>query len=145
MRSPGDNPPYQQVLRIPFKLPSMNDWVAWAKEYTWQYSRKCKRRVRLYTYATQKRDLQEAIGWEIKRWRLRPVKKAELFFEWQETERGQERDPDNVRAGGTKVILDALVACRILPTDKRHSVLKMTDSYVWDASTQGVTVIIREV
>jgi len=65
---------------------------------------------------------------------------AWLSFLWCEAER--RRDPDNVRAGGTKIILDGLVQAKVLPKDGVRDVVRFAgDDYEYGARV-GVVVTV---
>jgi Holliday junction resolvase RusA-like endonuclease len=76
--------------------------------------------------------------------RLRPVERpVNIRIEWHEPNR--RRDFDNITGGGTKVILDALVAAGILPNDGERWVKGITHQRHADKSNPRVVVEIEEV
>jgi hypothetical protein len=70
----------------------------------------------------------------------RPVVRARFLFTWYEPTRG--RDPDNVAAGGRKLILDALKACGVIANDGWAQVAGWEDRFVVDKERPGVRIEI---
>ncbi|WP_447973932.1 hypothetical protein [Nitrospira sp. Kam-Ns4a] len=91
-------------------------------------------------YAVLKRRWeQELVHW-IHCARLRPVPRAFVQFVWREPTR--RRDPDNIAAGGRKLVLDALVAAGILPGDGWAAIQGWSDRFiVGDPPGVAVTLI----
>lgn len=50
-----------------------------------------------------------------------------VHFVWYEVDR--HRDPDGVRSGGAKLMLDGLVAAGVLPFDTHEAIVGFTDSF----------------
>ena len=98
-----------------------------------EYTDAC--RSNAYKGAQFKSDVEEVIGWGIRRGltskTLRktsgPVK---VRFEWHES--NKKRDADNI-VFAKKFILDALVKMRVLPNDTRRYVKGFTDDVIDDA------------
>ena len=91
------------ALEIPLPLPHLNRIIAGAKRH-WS------------SYARDKRRATERVMVLAFRARLRPVESPVTFsFTWYPPNR--KVDPDNLAAGGQKVILDGLVAAGVLPDD----------------------------
>lgn len=91
-----------QQFTIPFRLPSLNDYI------------NANRRNR-YAGAKLKKDTERDIGWAIKAANLRPVNepcKVKMTF----VEPNRRRDVDNVESS-KKYVLDALVKMGILHND----------------------------
>jgi hypothetical protein len=78
-------------------------------------------------YARLKRDWTMRIWALAKAARLKPVKRAYFEFIWREPAR--RRDPDNIAAGGRKLVLDGLVAAKVLPDDGWGVVLEWCDVF----------------
>jgi hypothetical protein len=70
------------------------------------------------------------------------MRRVTLSFTW--IERNRRRDPDNITAGGRKIILDALVQAKILDDDSSHYVLGWTDAFMINKDAPGVRVELRE-
>jgi hypothetical protein len=102
----------KQILILPQRLPGLNDMVA-------------KHR---FVYNKLKQETELMIEWEIRRQRLKPMPYAYVSFIWFEA--NQKRDPDNICAGGTKLCLDSLVNCKILPGDGWAHVLGIKHGFV---------------
>jgi hypothetical protein len=112
-------------------LPGLNELLAWAKSRRGAWSR----------YATQKRRWERQLVQLIKNQRLKPVACAWLWLLWVEPTR--RRDPDNVAAGGRKLLLDALVASGVLPADNWRAIRGWTDQFLVDPDQAGVYVTIE--
>jgi hypothetical protein len=119
-----------QQFFVPGKLPSLNDLIAAAKGAG----------GRGIVYAKLKAQWTSDIAFHIKAARIRPVEgRAYLRFIWREG--NQKRDPDNVAAGGRKLILDALVVAKVLKDDAWEFVAGWNDAWVLDARP-GVEVAL---
>lgn len=117
-----------QILKINGRLPGYND-----------YQR--TRRGNKYAAAKEKADIEQMIGWSIKRQKLRPETAPCLFvFEWHEINKKKSRDPDNI-AFAKKFIFDRLVGGHILKNDTPAQVVGFSDCFYYDGR-QGVTVYI---
>jgi len=89
-------------LTIPFKLPSLNEYIN-------------KLNRNRYVGSKFKKDVELDICWQIKLQRLKPITKpCMLIITWQEANR--RRDIDNVYSA-SKYILDSLQTIGVLPTD----------------------------
>jgi hypothetical protein len=95
---------------------------------------------RYHKYAKIKREWGDKIAGAIYDARLEPMARAYLLFEWRE--RNRRRDPDNLAGGGRKLILDALVACGILPDDGWDEVGGWRDGFTVDRTKPGVHVTL---
>ena len=125
-----------QRVFIPYVLPSLNDLLASARSHKGKWQ----------AYNDQKNMLEFTIGVEIRRAHLKPMPNgAHLTFIW--IEKNRKRDKDNVAAGGTKLICDALVRKGILPTDGWKGLLTLTHQFlIVDPSLKevpGVEVVLR--
>lgn len=120
-----------QVLWIPGPLPGLNDLLA----------AKGSGHGRANAYARLKARWTDHIALLARAARLRPVAAAEITFAW--CERNRRRDPDNIAAGGRKLVLDALVAAGVLPNDGWGQVREWTDTFEL-TRTPGVRVTLVE-
>jgi hypothetical protein len=102
----------KQLLIIPHRLPSMNEFAG--KKTRW-------------TYGTLKKNVQASIDAEILRQRLKPMPYAYLSFVWFEP--NKRRNPDNC-VSAQKFVLDALVARKILKNDGWSEVLGLRHQFV---------------
>jgi hypothetical protein len=120
-----------QQLWIPGPLPGLNDIIDACKSG----------RGKSNAYARMKAKWTNDIVMHIRAARLRPVESAYLRFIWRET--SKRRNPDNVAAGGRKLILDSLVAAKIIGNDGWNEVAGWNDAWMVDANP-GVEVAIFE-
>lgn len=117
---------------IQAKLPSLNEYVD-----------KC--RGNKYGAAKYKREIEEVIGWEIRRavskGTLKPTDKpCIVHFIWYE--KTAKRDCDNI-ASAKKFILDALQKQRIIKNDNQRYIKGFTDRFE-KAPTDRVNVFLEE-
>ena len=136
-----------QELKIPGPLPGLNQIIEAAKEQAlWDswFAKKGRKKPRAptNTYSAMKRQWGGLIKACIKVQAIRPVPSAFFEFEWREKDR--RRDPDNVAAGGRKLILDGLTRAGIIRDDGWKHVAGWKDSFVVDKAEPGVVVRIRE-
>lgn len=105
-------------LWIPGPLPGLNELLAAAKSG----------RGRGNAYSRLKAEWTDIIWAHVKsaRWHTIQIP-AVIYFHW--VERNRKRDPDNVAAGGRKLILDALVKAGSLPGDGWDYVKGWHDSF----------------
>jgi hypothetical protein len=93
-------------------------------------------------YARLKRDWTNAVQCCAQAAKLPAfLERVTLAFTWWERDR--RRDPDNVAAGGRKMILDGLVAAGVLLGDGWRVVAGWTDAF--DLGEPGVRVTITSV
>jgi len=111
---------------VPGVLPGLNEIIRAAKSHP-------------QAYAKMKKQWTDDIYYIIKSAKLPPMDKAYLKFTWYEKNR--RRDPDNIAAGGRKLILDSLVMAKVLDNDGWAQVLGWEDKFVVDKP--GVHVQIR--
>jgi hypothetical protein len=119
------------TLWIPGPLPGLNELLDAAKGAGGRGMR----------YAKLKRGWTEAV------WALANVARLRRFdgpvvlrFEW--VERDRRRDPDNVAAGGRKLVLDGLVKAGVLAGDGWASVAGWSDAFSVEKRRAGVSVTI---
>lgn len=90
-------------------------------------------------YARLKRDWTEAVWAEAKRQRVPAFpRRVILEFTWHEQDR--RRDPDNVAAGGRKLVLDGLVLAGVLKGDGWRYIQAWTDRFDVRPEQAGVAV-----
>ena len=107
-----------QSLWVPGKLPGLNELIAAAKGAGGTGR----------AYSRLKRQWTDTIVLLARAAKLRPVGgPCYLRFVWCEENR--RRDPDNVAAGGRKLILDSLVTAGVLAGDGWAHVHGWTDSF----------------
>jgi Holliday junction resolvase RusA-like endonuclease len=95
-----------------------------------------------HAWNRKKKQLEEEIGWEIRRHKLRPVRRAHLAFLFYEFSR--RRDPDNIQAGSVKIILDALVKYGILENDGWDQIAGISATFSIDKENPRVEVLIDD-
>lgn len=109
-------------FHIPGRLPGFNELVAAAKGHD----------GRGYGYSSLKKKWTDTVVLLAKARKLPPVKRARFTFVFTEptpSRRCRPRDPDNIAAGGRKVILDGLVAAGVLPNDTLAEVAGWQDEF----------------
>ena len=116
-----------QTVFIPGPLPGMNDIV----------------RKNHYVYSAMKKQWSARIAQCVRHATLHPVQRVFVDFQWRE--RDTRRDPDNILAGGQKLILDCLVTTGILPDDGWEEIAGLRHSFSVDAASPGVWVTLQEV
>jgi hypothetical protein len=117
----------RQTFTIPFKLPSLNDYI-----------NAC--RTNPHVGAKMKKDIERDIGWEIKSAKLKPVEnKAIVLMTFVEGNR--RRDCDNTESG-KKYILDALVSNGILQGDSPKWVVAAPSFTVYDKAPKVIVELI---
>ena len=126
-----------QTLWIPGQLPGLNEIIDAASKHGRSWGGK-----RWNMWTARKKIEEHKIGLCILRVKLKPVDRAFFRFDWCEPDR--KRDPDNISAGGRKVILDALVRNGILHNDGWRDIAGWTDAFRMDKKEVGVTVVIEE-
>lgn len=90
-------------LTIPLPLPTLNTVIDISKRHWAEY----KRSKGSHTFAVKVLALEA---------KLTPIQhRVSLRMDWHPANRRQ--DPDNIAAGGGKVILDGLVSAGVLPRD----------------------------
>lgn len=115
---------------MPGPLPGLNELLAAAKSG----------RGKGNAYSRLKRTWTDAVIYAARASRLGKAARVRLHFLW--CERDRRRDPDNVAAGGRKLVLDGLVAAGVLPGDGWANVLGWSDSFV-TGQAPGVSVTIE--
>jgi len=119
-----------QQLVIPGRLPALNELIATLNG-----------RGGRYVYNKLKNENQCVIGVLIKRAGLRPMESAHFEFYWYE--QTKRRDPDNIAAGGRKIILDSLIKSGILKNDTWREVgAGWEDTFRVDKDNPRIEVIM---
>jgi hypothetical protein len=119
-------------LWVPGPLPSFNDMIAAAKGHG----------GRGYGYSKLKKAWTDTVWALAKAARMPSFQRARLGFLW--VEKARRRDPDNVAAGGRKLVLDGLVKAGVLPEDGWDEVQSWTDTFAVGREP-GVRVELVEV
>lgn len=113
-------------LWIPGKLPGLNDLIAAAKGTG----------GRGIMYAKLKREWTSVVWAEAKRQRL-PAFPGRVVMAFRWLEEDKRRDPDNVAAGGRKLINDGLVLAGVLKGDGWRFMQSWTDRFAVASSVPG--------
>lgn len=127
----GSNPdhtPTTQQFFVPGPLPGQNTFMG--KGSRW-------------TYKKAKREWAKRIGADIAQAKLKPMRRVQIAWQWQECNR--RRDPDNFTGISKKFILDTLVGAGILPDDGWDEIAGWTDHWMVDVTNPGVLIILQEV
>lgn len=123
-----------QSLWIDEVMPGLNEILAAAKSG----------HGRGNAYARMKADWTERIYFWAKSARMKPMPSpVRIGFLW--VEKNRRRDPDNVAAGGRKLILDGLVKAGVLSDDGSHEIQSWTDTFAVSKDKPGVRVEIAAV
>ncbi len=125
------NPPRRNAFWIPGPLPGLNELIAAAKGQGGTGR----------AYAALKKRWTREIAMRIKIAKVMPVAPARMVFLW--VEKNKRRDPDNVAAGGRKLILDALVVAKVLKNDGWAEVQSWSDTFA-TGDPPGVNVEVIE-
>lgn len=136
--APGARP--LQTLCIGESLPGLNEIIAAHGTARVVMGRRGKP-VRISKYDVLKKRWGGLIATLCRVQRIQPVRRAQFTFCW--TERNKRRDPDNIAAGGRKLILDGLVTAGVLANDGWEQVAGWSDLFMVGAP--GVVVYIAEV
>lgn len=116
-----------QSLFIPGRLPGLNELMRSARAGRMQSARERKAVLLRVTRAVQAAGLQR-------------IGRAHVSFSWHEANR--RRDLDNIAAGGAKVVLDALVAAKVLPDDGWDEVVGLAHHFLVSPDRPGVEVVL---
>jgi len=92
-----------------------------------------------YKGNTLKKQWTNDIALIVKSHHFKPMDQAYFIFTWYEKDR--RRNPDNIAAGGRKLILDSLQVAGVIENDGWHQVLGWEDKFLVDKP--GVHVQIR--
>lgn len=121
-------------------MPGLNDLIACAK-----VSGRRNGQKNWNAYAAMKKQWGEIIKLTALAQGIKPVTRVWIDYVWIEP--NKKRDPDNVCAGGRKLILDGLVHAGVLPGDGWKHIAGHTDSFVVVAKGErsGVLVILKPI
>jgi len=128
----------EQTLELRGLLPGMNEFMD-ARRVSYREGKRGRFRD---AYTSIKAKWTRDVAIECRAAGIRRVPRA--FFEFHWRERNRRRNPDNVAAGGRKLILDGLVVAGVLDNDGWREIAGWRDLFTVDAKNPGVTVIIRE-
>jgi len=116
---------------IPGKLPGLNEMIKAAKMGKGKYQ----------PYNDLKRSYSDAIIYLAKK--LPPHDTVAITIKWYEPD--SRRDIDNIAAGGTKFILDALVNAGTIKDDSQTYVKSISHEFFVDRENARVEVEIQEI
>lgn len=112
-------------------LPSLNEYLAAIGKSPYKGGR-------------MKSDCMERVGWSI-RSQLRGYKTTCLLtVHFVYYEPSARRDKDNVHAMSSKVILDSLQACNVIPNDGWNNIYNSTHDYFIDKVHPRIEVYLEE-
>lgn len=115
---------------IPFTLPGMNELIG-------------ANRDSRYKGAGMKKYWQHRVEMVLKR-KARPLREP-VKIHWLWVEKDRRRDPDNVMAGGKKIILDAMVKTKMLRNDGWSNIESgMDDDWAVDKTRPRIEIEIQE-
>jgi Holliday junction resolvase RusA-like endonuclease len=106
-----------QTLWIPGKLPGLNELIKAAKSGRGKYN----------AYSRLKHHWTEKLATLFVLSKIKRRKSVYLSFSW--CEKTRRRDPDNIAAGGRKLILDALVRARVIRDDGWKQIRGWEDTF----------------
>lgn len=115
------------IIEYPGRLPGLNEIIAAAKRGKGKYQ----------PYAIMKERYTNEIGWLAKK--LPKYNRVDITITWYEPNR--RRDPDNV-VGGTKFIMDGLVAGGAIKDDSQRYVNSITHRFEVDRENPRVEIEI---
>ena len=119
------------MIEIPGRLPSLNDIIEAAKQGKGKYQ----------PYAIMKEQYTNEIGWIAKK--LPKYNRVDITITWYEPNR--RRDIDNITGGGTKFILDGLVAGGAIKDDSQRYVNSISHQFEVDREKPRVEIEVQEV
>jgi len=123
----------QQSFIIIGTLPSLNEQIN-------------ANRTNRYLGAQVKKNVEEAIGWAIRKHKLKPMRSPVRFY-IRYFEPTRRRDKDNI-CSAKKYILDSLVSQGILKGDRWKDIIDVqpfVESFLVDKLNPRIEVIIEEV
>lgn len=119
--------PEVQTLVLPFELPGLNETIAASKAHWSAYAREKKLYTDIVAFFARK---------------LKPIRgRVRIDFVWYC--RDKRRDPDNIAAGGRKIVLDGLVAAGRLEGDGWRQIAGFSDSFTVDKENPRIELTIN--
>ncbi len=120
----------KQTLIIPCELPALNEVIDKSKRHWSQYAKQKKQWTRFVAL--------------LARLNLKPVEEqVSLSITWVCKDR--RRDPDNIVAGGRKIILDGLVEAGILSNDGWSQIRGFVDNFDVDNHRPRVEIVLNAI
>lgn len=117
------------IIKYPGRLPGLNEIIDAAKQGKGKYQ----------PYAIMKERYTNEIGWLAKK--LPAYNRVDITITWYEPNR--RRDPDNV-VGGTKFIMDGLVAGGAIKDDSQRYVNSILHNFEVDRENPRVEIEVQE-
>ena len=117
-------------ITIKGRLPGTNDIIGAAKKGRGNYQ----------PYSIMKAEYTDMIGWIAKQ--LPKYGREDIAITWYEP--NLRRDPDNITGGGTKFILDGLVAAGVIKDDSQRYINSNSHRYKLDRKEPRIEVIVKE-
>ena len=118
-------------IEIAGRFPGLNDIIDAAKKGKGKYQ----------PYAIMKEQYTDIVAWTAKK--LPKFNKIDIAITFYE--KNNSRDPDNIAAGGTKMILDGLVKAGVIENDNRKHINSISHKFETDRLNPRVEIDIREV
>lgn len=118
---------------IPGELPDLNTIIAESK----------KGRGKWQPYNEMKQEYTNIVAWIAKSEIKKQLKKIDLEITW--ICKNRRKDKDNISGGGTKFILDGLVAAGVIKNDGWKQIGDIYHKFKVDKHNPRVEVEIREV
>ena len=118
-------------ITIKGRLPGTNDIIGAAKKGRGNYQ----------PYSIMKAEYTDMIGWIAKQ--LPKYGRVDIAITWYEP--NLRRDPDNITGGGTKFILDGLVAGGAIKDDSQRYINSIAHRFEVDKENPRVEIEVQEV
>ena len=125
-----ENAEKEETLKVPGKLPTLNEFINAAKE-------------NIYPYSQLKKKEQNKVKWYVKQQNIPFFEEA--FIEIRYFRPDKRADIDNISSGAKKVILDALVEMGTIQDDCWSVVKGFKESFEVDKDNPRTEVILKEV
>lgn len=119
------------IIKYPGRLPGLNEIIDAAKQGKGKYQ----------PYAIMKERYTSDIGWLAKK--LPAYERVDITITWYEPNR--RRDPDNITGGGTKFVMDGLVAGGAIRDDSQRYVNSISHQFEVDRENPRVEIEVQEV
>ena len=117
-------------IEIAGRFPGLNDIIDAAKKGKGKYQ----------PYAIMKEQYTDIVAWTAKK--LPKFNRVDIVITFYE--KNNSRDPDNIAAGGTKMILDGLVKAGVIENDNRKHINSISHKFETDRQNPRVEIEIRE-